>query len=1022
MRRLAAPALLLLALLGAALWIGPRLLDWEPYRERLADLASALLERPVALDGPITLVLLPQPRLEAGTVAIGPAGDGITVSARTMRLRLDLGALLAGRLEPREISLVGGEIRLPWPPFALPSFRPPPWLTALNARLEDCRLLVGGLRLDGLNATLVTGGAAEAMVAEGSFGWHGTAVRFSGQLGRAGFDGIAPLDLTLAAVGATLAARGILAPGGQTLDGQTPGGETLGGGFEGTLDAAGTDIAALLPAPPGPFRARGRLTATADLLAADDLTLDLDGQPARGAATLRLAPDTRLDIALAASRLDLDAWVAALRQRGSQTGGQAGNAAVPVSIDLSAETTSFGPLPLRRLRGAFFLDGARLTLSDVSALLPGDTELEIAGATAGTRIELAVRFAGQQVRETLAALGLPLGGTEPSRLRAAEGRFKLVLQDSQATISDLAASIDGSRLSGAGVVRTGGRLAIGLGLTIDRLDLDGLLPPAAEWGTADWPALAARAAGFDLNLRVAAEHLNWHGITADRGALDATLEGGRLALRRLALRLGEVDLAASGSAVLGTASGSGVPSTATRFPDLSLEISGPNGAALAALVPPDWPRAALVAPALSLGAAHAVALRLSGGGVPEALALRAEGDLGELRLEAAASLDVPNQRGVGTLTLRHPGAPRLLAPLLGRGAGEWLGEGSFSLIAGLNGALRPAPAAAATPPNAAPGPSLGPSLGPPPGAPPGLTLVADHLDVVAGGLRARGQLSLAAGPARPVLSGRLVAERLPLPGLDPGSPEPLALGRLGAFDAELGVEVARVEPLGGAVLEQLSGSVRLAAGTLRLEGMQARLGGGTLRGGLTLDGAATPPRLTVEAQLTDATIAEPLFGLPLDLGAGRAEAAVRVEASGHSPAALVATLEGTLDLGVRDGVLQGLDLGALQAAAMEPELILAEAGLRRALAGGATGFERLEVAARLAEGRAALTAAGLLTEGGAAATATGSVDFGRGTLDLRLAARPVQDAPPVGLRLTGPVAAPVRLPELAPFLIWKAQQ
>ena len=167
-----------------------------------------------------------------------------------MRLRLDLGALLAGgRLEPREIVLVGGEIRLPWPPGALPSFRPPPWLTALDARLEDCRVLIGGLELEKLNARLVTGGAAEALVTEGSFAWRGQAVRFSGQLGRAGFDGIAPLDLGLAVGGATLSARGVLMPAG---------------GFEGRMDAAGNDLSALVPAPRGavpreqPLHRRGR--------------------------------------------------------------------------------------------------------------------------------------------------------------------------------------------------------------------------------------------------------------------------------------------------------------------------------------------------------------------------------------------------------------------------------------------------------------------------------------------------------------------------------------------------------------------------------------------------------------------------------------------------------------------------------------------------------------------------------------------------------------------------------------------
>ncbi|MFC7544345.1 AsmA family protein [Siccirubricoccus deserti] len=432
MRRVAVLLLALLVLLGAGLWFGPRLLDWDVWHDRLTEIASARLGRRVALDGPITLVLLPQPRLEATRIAIGPDADGLTITARSMRLRLDLPALLGGRLEPRELALVGGEISLPWPPTELPSFRPPPWLTTLDARLEDCRLTVGGLQLEGLNARLTTGGLAEALVAEGRFAWRGLAVRFSGDLGRAGFDGIAPLDLSMAVAGTTLTARGVLAPGG---------------GFVGRVEATGTDLSTLVPAPPLAFRATGRLTAAADLLAADDLTLDLGGQPARGAVTLRLAPAPRLDIALAAGRLDLDAWIAALRPASSQS--------LPVSIDLSAEATSFGPVPLRRLRGAAFLEGERMTLSDVSAVLPGDTEIELTGATARSRLELAIRFAGTNLRETLASFGLPLGGTDPARLRQAEGRFRLALQENEATISDLVASIDGARLSGAGVVRQG---------------------------------------------------------------------------------------------------------------------------------------------------------------------------------------------------------------------------------------------------------------------------------------------------------------------------------------------------------------------------------------------------------------------------------------------------------------------------------------------------------------------------------------------------------------------------------------
>jgi hypothetical protein len=419
-----------------------------------------------------------------------------------------------------------------------------------------------------------------------------------------------------------------------------------------------------------------------------------------------------------------------------------------------------------------------------------------------------------------------------------------------------------------------------------------------------------------------------------------------------------------------------------RFSDASLELSG-AGAALLPLLPADW---AGLAPML----AQPLALRLSGSGAPEALALRGEGDLGSLRAEAAATLDTLQGRGSGTLTLRHPGAPRLLAPLLGPEAVGWLGPGSFSVIAALSGQ--------------------------------GRTVTAEHLDLVAGGFRGRGQMTLALDAARPRLTGRFAADVLPLPVLPLRGPEPLGLDRLAALEADLALEAARVEAAGGLVLENAATALKLAGGTLRLDGLQAWLGGSTLKGGLAVEGAAAPPRLALEASLADAIISGPLLDLPLDLGAGRVEGTARLAAEGHSMAAILATLAGEASVVVRDGVLVGFDLAALQAAGGIADLKAAEAALRQALAGGATAFERLEGTARLEGGRAVLDGMRLTAEGGGEAVASGAIDLGRGALDLRLAAKPMADSAEVGLRLTGPVGAPRRLPELAAFLRWRAER
>jgi hypothetical protein len=51
------------------------------------------------------------------------------------------------------------------------------------------------------------------------------------------------------------------------------------------------------------------------------------------------------------------------------------------------------------------------------------------------------------------------------------------------------------------------------------------------------------------------------------------------------------------------------------------------------------------------------------------------------------------------------------------------------------------------------------------------------------------------------------------------------------------------------------------------------------------------------------------------------------------------------------------------------------------------------------------------------------MDLPRQVLDLGFALRPpVPEAPEIGLRFSGPAAAPQRLPDIAPWARWRAEQ
>ena len=938
--------LLPIALLLAA-WFGPRLFDWEAQRGRVAAIASARLGRPVTVEGPLRVTLLPQPMLEADAVRVGEEdGETLGVAARVLRLRLGLGPLLSGRLEPRDLVLVGAEIRLPWPPASIGALRPPPWLTGFDARIEDSRIEVGGAVLEGVSARLAAPGPLDAVRTEGRFTWRGAPARFEAVLGRPGFDGVATLDLSVAAQGATVSARGAL---------------VAEGGFEGRIEASGSDLALLTAAPSGPFRATGRLSVTGEVAAADDLVLDLGGVTGRGATTFRFRPEPRLDIALALARIDLDAWIAALR--GAQS------PPLPVGLDLSAEAASFRGQTIRRLRGGVFREGERITLTDISAVLPGEAEIEAAGATAGDRLELALRFAGPSLRGTAAAFGLPVDRFDPSRLRAFDGRARLVLEATQLGVPELAATLDGARVSGAGVYRFGTRPALGLGLTFDQLVLDGLLSPAADW------ALLRGGTGIDANLRLAAETVVWGNVTAGRAAIDAVMESGRIGLRRASAQIGGADVTLAGSLATGAA---------PRFGDLVLEVAGASAAGLAAMAAP------LVALPETF-AAQALRLRVTGGGPTDAVALAAEGELGELRFDGQTALNLTQGRFTGTLTLRHPGAPRLAVLLGARERPAWLGEGSFSLIATLAGGAA--------------------------------GVSAENLDLVAGGLRARGQLAVALDAGRPRVTGRLAAERLPLPDLALRDNDPLGFGVLGAFDAELAVEAAELVASDLPALNEVAARLRLDGGRLALEEIRARLGGGALEGTLGLDVAAVPPVLSGSLGLTGAALTRPLFGLPIDMASGRVEAQGRFTASGHAPATLLGSLAGEGRIALVDGVLAGVALREVVNAAAIEDPAQAEAGMREALAGGATALERLEGGWRAAAGVVTLDGVRIAGEGGVSGVIEGSLDLRRETVDLRFAVQPPPaGAPAVALRVTGPAEMPRRQPELADWARWRATQ
>lgn len=960
------PLALLLGALVVAVWLVPPMLDWTRFRPEIETFASNALGRRVGIEGKVALTLLPQPSFTAAGISIGgpPGPDSGRMTAAQLRVAVTLRGLFSGRIEAQEVVLRGIDLRLPWPPPAdALVFRPPAWLSALSARIEGGTITVGSVSAKLAQTSLSTADATGTYNVAGTATVAGRTWRFSAQLSRPGGDGSAGLTLALDG-------QGPIQGTGFALSGQVAG----DGSFAGRIQGRGNDLAQLLPTPALPFRAEGRFNVGGGLAVADELNGELGGAPLRGAIALRISPTTRLDLALTASRLDLDAWWTALLRQGDGD-------ALPgfaVGIDLSAEVAQFAGGAVRGIRAAFDLSGGVAELRELRATLPGEAAIRAAGRFTLPAPKRAppgqLRFDGYVAatalapRTTLAWLlpGFDSAAVLPGGvLRQTDLAAHLVYEPGLLALDSIAGNIDDTSIAGSFSVRAAARPAVVAELRLGRVDLGPFLsvaPPA-------WPGPLA---GFDATLRLEAASVESAGLTVQDLALDATLEQGRIALRRFAVAMDGMRLAASGAVQEGG-----------RLADGRLTLQLPAEALRDPRLAQFWPPALLrLLPQSAPLWAAPLAVQVEAAGAPNALGLKVQAELGDLRVDFVPTLDLPAGRWAGSLTLRHPGAPRLAAAIGLPGTPAWLGDGSLGLVTQLSGA---------------------------PGR-----LAADGFDLTAGSLHATGALVLAATETGQAVTGQVKVETLPLPAPHLRSTLPLPWVDLSGWGASVQIEAGHLLLGQTPALDDVQARLSLAGGMARLEGVKATLGGGTLGGEASLDTLAEPPRLTLRGELRGVALSGALFDLPFDLDAGVIDATAAFTAAGHAPAALLATLGGTMQVAARDGVLSGVALGRLRGR-------LEDAELREGLAGGSTGFDRLTLEAGFDHGIATLREAQLAGRDGGM-SAMGSLDLPAATAALRLELRPaIPDPPALGLRVTGKLASPTRTPELADVIRWRAE-
>ncbi len=433
--------LVVLALLVAALFLVPMLLDWEQYKPEIAERLEAITGRNVAIDGPLAVTILPTPTIEAADLRIANApGAAVPDMARigSLELKLALGPLLGGDIAVTSLDMVDPVIELQrladgrpnWLPESAPG-QETNEADASDAEAADAETAEAGLtridsvtvtngtivyrhapaapaeRIEGIDATLTARSLEGPYRGNGTLAVRGRAIGFQFATATVRNDRTVPVSLeaTFEAERGTVLFEGSL----KGLDG-TP-------AFDGSVKAGADDLGALLaaldvdtgslPAEPlaSAFSAKGTLSLSADAVAASELQVRLGDSQATGAASWEGGDVPRLDAEIDLNRIDLDRFLPdagepepAAAAAGSTAAGQPGDAAalaslqtipddirhaipadIEADLDLTIDALTWRAGVIRQATAHLALADGVVTLGPASALLPGGAKVDLVG-------------------------------------------------------------------------------------------------------------------------------------------------------------------------------------------------------------------------------------------------------------------------------------------------------------------------------------------------------------------------------------------------------------------------------------------------------------------------------------------------------------------------------------------------------------------------------------------------------------------------------------------------------------------
>lgn len=387
-----------LALVLLTALVAPFVIDWSDHRGFIESQAERLIGGDVEISGDVDVQLLPMPRVVADTVTLNPpggSGDAAAFGAGRVELAIALTPLLKGEISVERIRLVEPFARLRLEPdgrldrTAMPDFRLDPERVALvdveivAGRVEVLRPAAEPLIITPVNLTADGRSLAGPYRIEGNATYAGVPHAFRLATGRIG----EPDGFRLKA-----AVEPADRPIGIDLDGRirdADGRPIFSGDVR--IERIGLEE----DGPLGVWVASGEAMLSANALVYERVSLGLGPEARRvnvnGAATLDFADTPTFSAALNATRMDIDrlfgveplesgGFVGLMADIADRAGAEVGGTG---TVELAVNSLVAGGNVIEGLGVSLRLGEDGVEISELSAFLPGRTDLTFAGSISG---------------------------------------------------------------------------------------------------------------------------------------------------------------------------------------------------------------------------------------------------------------------------------------------------------------------------------------------------------------------------------------------------------------------------------------------------------------------------------------------------------------------------------------------------------------------------------------------------------------------------------------------------------------